>query len=87
MALSRGARRCLKVLQSFLGGKNHCWPSQYTIAREMRCCLRTVGRHIEELRRAEIVVSTRKNRNTSYTYALRAEMSHRVSYRTPNFLI
>jgi Helix-turn-helix domain len=81
MSLSRGARACLKYLQSRLGGKDHCWPSQYTIAADLRCSRRSVIRYIRELRDAKIVTSARSNRNTSYVYTLRADLAHRLSHR------
>jgi len=81
MKLSRGARACLAVLKSYLGGKNHCWPSQKTIAREMKRSKRSVIRYIEELRRAKIVTSVRSNRNSVYVYTLQGVLSPRVSPR------
>jgi DNA-binding transcriptional MocR family regulator len=81
MSLSRGARACLKTLQSYLGGKNYCWPSQYTLAEDLKCSRRSVIRYIKELRAAKLVTSGRSNRNTSNTYTLQPSLSLRVSHR------
>lgn len=81
MKLSRGARACLAVLKSYLGGKTYCWPSQKTIAREMKCSKRSVIRYIAELRGAKLVTSARSNRNSVYTYTLQAVLSPRLSPR------
>jgi hypothetical protein len=84
--LSRGARACLKVLKSYLGGKDHCWPSQLTIARQMQCSRRSVIRYIQELSKCQIVTSTRDNRNSTNTYHLQADLALQVSPRKRRFV-
>jgi DNA-binding transcriptional MocR family regulator len=77
MTLSRGARGCLKVLESYLGGGiNQCWPSQATIARQMGRTDRQVQRYIHELVACGILVSLRRTSNSPHTYRLRPKMSY-----------
>ena len=74
MELSRGARRTLQALQYFFNGKPECWPRQETIARRVRCDVRTIKRHIAELRCAG-VLEIRRRANQSCVYTLCKEMS------------
>jgi hypothetical protein len=78
MHLSRGARHCLKTLQTFFCGKKTCWPRRETIAGEMGCTVRQVARYLAELR-TENVLSVRRRPNSSSVYTLQAEMSSPMS--------
>lgn len=71
MTLSRGARRCFETLQSFLKGKDHCWPGQAKIAERMGCSLRSVKTYLEELRQIGAITSKRRpNSSCMYTIEL-----------------
>lgn len=66
MKLSHGARRCLNVLRTY--GQN-VFPKQETLARRMKCGLRTVSRYIGELRESGCISVLRCGR-TSAEYRL-----------------
>jgi len=78
MRFSRGARRCLKRLQKFCCGKNHCWPRRETIARDMGVSVRQVARYLAELS-AENVLSSSRRRRSSAVYTLQPQMSSQMS--------
>jgi Helix-turn-helix domain len=77
--LSRGARACLKMLESHLGGKDYCWPSQATIARKMACSVRQVKRYIQELVKGQLVTSLRHTAKSPHTYKLQPKMAPSMS--------
>jgi Helix-turn-helix domain len=79
MSLSRGARACLKVLESYLGGKSYCWPSQATIARRMGRSDRQVRFYIRELVEAKILRSVRSNYKSPHIYELQPKTTGPVS--------
>lgn len=47
--LSTGANLLYKILFEFAGQKDHCWPSQVTLAKMCHCSCRTVQAHIRQL--------------------------------------
>jgi Helix-turn-helix domain len=75
MTLSRGARGCLKVLESHLGGKDYCWPSQATIAKQMNRTDRQVSRYIRELVACNIITSVRGTSKSPHRYRLQTQIS------------
>jgi Helix-turn-helix domain len=47
--LSRGARQCFQLLQSYASGPKGCIPSQRRLALELDCSVRTIKRYISQL--------------------------------------
>ncbi len=47
--LSTGANLLYKILFEFAGQKDHCWPSQVTLAKMCHCSCRTVQAHLRQL--------------------------------------
>lgn len=72
--MSRGAWRCLNALRWYARGNSECWPKQATLAKKLGCGLRTVKRHIEELRGLGLVTSTQRP-NSSCKYLLSTGLS------------
>lgn len=70
MNLSHGARQCLNVLRTY--GRS-VFPKQETLARRLKCGLRTVNRYIAELRRAGLIEVSQRGPTSS---------QYRVVYQT-----
>jgi hypothetical protein len=69
--MSRGAKRCLRFLESLARKSGRAFPLQTTIAAECDCKLRMVRYYLAELRRAGFIVATKKRQHSSAEYVLR----------------
>lgn len=67
MQLSRGARRCLNLIQWYAARFAEVFPYQKTIAQKLGMCVRQIGRYIRELVAAGYL-RVRRNGPTSCTY-------------------
>lgn len=72
--LSRGAQRCLQILQYYSRGKGYCWPAQSTLAEKLGVTVRQVKRYIRELKESGYVTSNQRP-NTSCMYNLQIKIS------------
>lgn len=69
MSLSRGARRCLKLLQSYARVSGRAFPYRDTLARRLECHPGTVGRYLSELK-AHGLVKVRQRQHSSAEYEI-----------------
>lgn len=70
MELSRGARRCLSLLQSFAAGSGKAFPYQDTLAKKLGVQPRMVRYYLAELKLAGLVEKVLKRQHSSAQYCL-----------------
>ena len=66
--LSPGAKLCYGRLLRYGGKKNHCWPAQETLARELGVSVPTVKRYLAELKTQRYIVARRRGLGESNLY-------------------
>lgn len=81
LALSTGARRCLRLLASFAARSGKAFPFQRTLAEKLDCNIRTVSRYVRELRDAG-VVQVQKRQQSSALYKLSSNCGNPVENGT-----
>ena len=81
MDLSRGARRCLELLQSYARSSGRAFPFQSTIAAKLGVGDRMVRKYIRELAQAG-ALQVRKRQHSSAEYVLRQEQKFRSEFRS-----
>ncbi len=69
--LSAGAILVYAKLLEFAWDKNHCWPAQKTIEEQTSLGLRSVERHIKELKDKELIEVIRHGLGKPNTYILK----------------
>ena len=79
--LSRGARRCLAILQSYAAVSGRAFPFQATLAAKLDVSPRTVRRYLHELAAAGLVV-VKKRQHSSAEYRLQTGQNVRSGVRS-----
>jgi hypothetical protein len=70
MPLSRGASRCLSLLQSYAAGSGKAFPYQETIAKKLNVKPRMVRYYLAELKASGFVEKVLKRQHSSAQYCL-----------------
>lgn len=79
--VSRGARRCLALLQSYAAVSGRAFPYQATLAAKLDVSPRTVRRYLHELAAAGLVV-VKKRQHSSAEYRLQTGQNVRSGVRS-----
>lgn len=66
--ISAGAKLLYGRLLMFMGNKIYCYPSQNKLAEELATSIRTVNRHIKELKINDLIEVEQKGRNKTAKY-------------------
>lgn len=82
MYLSRGARRCLQLIQWYADRFSEVFPYQKTLAQKLGLCVRQIGRYIRELVKSGCLRVLRQG-PTSCTYKV-LKVIERKPVRTAN---
>ncbi len=94
MPLSLGAKVVYALLCNYASEKDHCWPSQTTLATRLSCSVSSVKNYLRELSHENLIAIQHGQRCSSIYYMLRPDMrpkacddSHvsNFSYQETNF--
>ena len=66
--ISPGAKLLYSLLCQHAGKNGQCYPKQETLAEELGCSKRTIARYIKELKKWELIKSTRLGKRCSNRY-------------------
>ncbi len=85
--ISMGAKLMYAVLCNYASEKDHCWPSQATLARKLNCCQNTIKNHLAELRKEKLIQDRKEQYRSSVYYLILPEEYAQMQQQTkqPNF--
>ena len=73
MSITFGAKTMYAILCDYAADKDHCWPSQATLAKRLSCSISSVKNYLAELVRAKLISIKREQYRSSVYYRLRPE--------------
>lgn len=73
MSITFGAKTMYAILCDYAADKDHCWPSQATLAKRLSCSISSVKNYLAELVRAKLISIKREQYRSSVYYLLRPE--------------
>ena len=73
MPITFGAKTMYAILCDYAAAKDHCWPSQATLAKRLSCSISSVKNYLAELVRAKLISIKREQYRSSVYYLLRPE--------------
>ena len=73
MSITFGAKTMYAILCDYAADKDHCWPSQTTLAKRLSCSLSSVKNYLAELVREKLISIRREQYRSSVYYLLRPE--------------
>ncbi|WP_300707520.1 helix-turn-helix domain-containing protein [Desulfovibrio piger] len=73
MSITFGAKTMYAILCDYAADKDHCWPSQATLAKRLSCSISSVKNYIAELVREKLISIKREQYRSSVYYLLRPE--------------
>ena len=73
MSITFGAKTMYAILCDYAADKDHCWPSQTTLAKRLSCSLSSVKNYLAELIREKLISIRREQYRSSVYYLLRPE--------------
>lgn len=68
-----GAKTMYAILCDYAADKDHCWPSQTTLANRLSCSISSVKNYLAELVREKLISIRREQYRSSVYYLLRPE--------------
>lgn len=68
-----GAKTMYAILCDYAADKDHCWPSQTTLAKRLSCSISSVKNYLAELVREKLIFIRREQYRSSVYYLLRPE--------------
>ena len=68
-----GAKTMYAILCDYAADKDHCWPSQATLAKRLSCSISSVKNYLAELVREKLIFIRREQYRSSVYYLLRPE--------------
>ena len=68
-----GAKTMYAILCDYAADKDHCWPSQTTLAKRLSCSISSVKNYLAELVREKLIFIRREQYRSSVYYILRPE--------------
>ena len=72
-SITFGAKTMYALLCDYASDKDHCWPSQATLAKRLSCSISSVKNYLAELVREKLISIKRKQYRSSVYYLLRPE--------------
>ncbi len=72
-SITFGAKTMYAILCDYAADKDHCWPSQATLARRLSCSISSVKNYLAELVRENLIFIKREQYRSSVYYLLRPE--------------
>lgn len=73
MSITFGAKTMYALLCDYAADKDHCWPSQLTLAKRLSCSISSVKNYLGELVREKLISVKREQYRSSVYYLLRPE--------------
>lgn len=73
MPITFGAKTMYALLCDYAAAKDHCWPSQATLAKRLSCSISSVKNYLAELVREKLIFIRREQYRSSVYYLLRPE--------------
>lgn len=73
MPLSLGAKVMYALLCNYASDKDHCWPSQKTLATRLACSVSSIKNYLAELVRERLIEVRHENYRSSVYYILQPE--------------
>lgn len=73
MSITFGAKTMYAILCDYAADKDHCWPSQTTLAKRLSCSISSVKNYLAELVREKLISIKREQYRSSVYYLLRPE--------------
>jgi len=73
MSITFGAKTMYAILCDYAADKDHCWPSQATLAKRLSCSISSVKNYLAELVRAKLISIKREQYRSSVYYLLLPE--------------
>ena len=73
MSITFGAKTMYAILCDYAADKDHCWPSQATLAKRLSCSISSVKNYLAELVREKLISIKREQYRSSVYYLLRPE--------------
>ena len=70
MSITFGAKTMYAILCDYAADKDHCWPSQATLAKRLSCSISSVKNYLAELVRAKLISIKREQYRSSVYYLL-----------------
>ena len=71
MSITFGAKTMYAILCDYAADKDHCWPSQTTLAKRLSCSISSVKNYLAELVREKLISIKREQYRSSVYYLLR----------------
>lgn len=72
-SITFGAKTMYALLCDYASDKDHCWPSQATLAKRLSCSISSVKNYLAELVREKLISIKREQYRSSVYYLLRPE--------------
>lgn len=72
-SMTFGAKTMYAILCDYAADKDHCWPSQATLAKRLSCSISSVKNYLAELVREKLIFIRREQYRSSVYYLLRPE--------------
>ena len=72
-SMTFGAKTMYAILCDYAADKDHCWPSQTTLAKRLSCSISSVKNYLAELVREKLIFIRREQYRSSVYYLLRPE--------------
>ena len=73
MSITFGAKTMYAILCDYAADKDHCWPSQTTLAKRLSCSISSVKNYLAELVREKLISIRREQYRSSVYYLLRPD--------------
>ena len=73
MPLSLGAKVMYALLCNYASEKDHCWPSQKTLAERLACSVSSIKNYLAELVRENLITVRRERYRSSVYYLVQPE--------------
>lgn len=73
MSITFGAKTMYAILCDYAADKDHCWPSQTTLAKRLSCSISSVKNYLAELVREKLISVRREQYRSSVYYLLLPE--------------
>ena len=73
MSITFGAKTMYAILCDYAADKDHCWPSQTTLAKRLSCSISSVKNYLAELVREKLISIRREQYRSSVYYLLLPE--------------
>ena len=72
-SITFGAKTMYAILCDYAADKDHCWPSQTTLAKRLSCSISSVKNYLAELVKVRLIFVKREQYRSSVYYLLRPE--------------